>query len=157
MNNAAHDNLGLPKGTVIVELRDAKTGRLKSRDTYENLFVTTGRRAVADALRGNVTSNRGQITYCSVGTGTNVPAAADTTLQTELYRKLVSVRSVSTNTAIFKTFFNQTEANGVLREAGLFGDDASDTANSGTLFARVNINRTKTTSDTLTITWMVTV
>lgn len=140
-----------------MEIHDAKTGKLKFRKLHKNLFVTAGKQSIADALRGNVSNNTGQITYCAVGTGTNVPNVSDTTLQTELSRKQVSVRSVSGKIATFKTFFNQDEANGALKEAGLFGALATSTANTGTLFARVNINRTKSSSDTLTLTWSVTV
>lgn len=145
------------KGEVLVEIFDAKTGRLKESAHYKNLVVTAAKNAIADALRGNVANNQGQITYCAVGTSTTSPALADTQLNAEIARKLISVRSASGNVATFKTFFNQSEANGVLKEAGLFGGLASDTLNTGTLFCHVNINRTKTSSDTLTLTWAVTV
>lgn len=144
-------------GRVIVEIHDAATGKLKSRDVLHNLFVTAGKNSVADALRGNVANNKGQVTHCAVGTGTNVPALGDVALQAEIYRKAVSVRTSSGRVATFKTFFNQNEANGTLKEAGLFGDLATTVPNSGTLFARLNINRTKSASDTLTLTWAVTV
>lgn len=144
-------------GECLIEIRDAKTGRLKSRELVKNLVVTTGKTSIAQALRGDVANNKGQITYCAVGTGTNVPAAGDTALQTEVDRKQVSIRSNTANVAEFQTFFNQNEANGVLREAGLFGDLATDVAGSGTLFSRLNINRTKTSNDTLTLTWRITV
>lgn len=154
MEQQARDELQI-EGTVIVEIHDAATGRLKSCDVLKNLFVTAGKRSVAQALRGNVANNKGQITYCAVGTGTNSPTTNDTALQTELYRKQVSVREADGQTAVFKTFFNTSEAVGALKEAGLFGDDASSTPGSGTLFARLNINRTKSAADTLTITWMI--
>ncbi len=144
-------------GECLVEIHDAKTGRLKFSKLYKNLFVTTGKYQVAQALRGNVEANVGQISYCAVGTGTNVPALADVQLQTEIARKQVSVRSALNAQATFQTFFNQDEANGVLREAGLFGASATVLANSGVLFCRLNLNRTKTASDTLTLTWGVTV
>src|SRR5687767_8055262 len=86
-------------GECIVEIRDAITGALKSRDHVRNLVVTAGKQSIAESLRGNVANNKGQITYCAVGTGTNPPNAADTGLQTELYRKQISVRSSSGKTA----------------------------------------------------------
>ena len=147
----------VPTGKVHIEIRDAKTGKLKFEDLVNNMFVTAGKNSIADALRGTSESNKGIITYCALGTGTNAPALVDTDLQTELVRKLVSVRSVSGNVATFQTFFTTSEGNGTLREAGLFGDDATATANSGTLFCRASINRTKTSSDTLTLSWAVTI
>lgn len=140
------------KGHVVIELKDVKTGKI-IRDEYDNLFVTTGRNAIAERARGGDT---GKITYCAVGTGTNVPSASDTTLQTEVFRKLIASRTRSGYVVTFKAFYNTSEANAALKEAGLFGDDATGTTDSGTLFARVNINRTKNSSQTLTISWDVT-
>lgn len=151
-----NDNFQLT-GEVLVETHDAKTGELKSSDRYKNLVVTSAKNAIADALRGNVANNNGQITYCALGTSTASPAAGDTTLVAEIARKLVSIRSASGKIATFKTFFNQSEGNGVIKEVGLFGGAATDTADSGTLYCRTNISRTKTSSDTLTLTWSVTV
>lgn len=147
----------VPKGRVQIILHDALTGKIKEIQNYNNMFVTAGKNSMAAALMGTIANTKGIITYCALGTGSTAPALANTALQTELFRKLVSVRSVSTNQALFETFFTTSEANGTLREAGLFGDDASGTANSGTLFCRTAINRTKTTGDTLTLRWTVTI
>ncbi len=151
-----HDKI-IPAGKVLIEIRDAKTGKLKSRDLVNNTFCTVGKNAIADALRGTETNTRGIITWCALGTNSTAPTAADIKLGTEIFRKLISVRSVAANVAQFQTFFTTAEANGSLREAGLFGDDASATTDSGTLFSKLAINRTKTSSDTLTLTWSITI
>lgn len=151
------DKLLSIKGSVEVILKDAKTGKIKFDEHYTNMFVTAGKNAIADALRGNTVNNRGIVTYCAVGTGITAPALANTTLETELFRKLISVRSATANVALFETFYTTSEAIGTLKEAGLFGDDATSTADSGTLFCRVAINRTKTANDTLTLRWGVTI
>ncbi len=156
MNISAVDNVKIT-GECIVEIHDAKTGKLKSYDHIKNLVVDSGKVSIASSLAGIRNNHQGEITYCAVGTGTDAPLAANTLLQIELYRKQISVRSASGKTAIFKTFFNQSEANGLLKEAGLFGEAATATADTGTLFCRLNINRTKSSNDTLTLTWMVTV
>lgn len=145
------------RGECIVEIRDAKTNRLKSRDHIKNLVVSAGKVSIAKSLRGVVSNNNGQITFCAVGTGTNSPVAGNVALQTELYRKQISIRTSDGQTATFKTFFNQSEAIGTLRECGLFGDLATSTPGSGTLYCRLNVNRTKSSNDTLTLTWMVTI
>lgn len=144
-------------GKVLIEIRDGKTGVLKHSEIITNMVVTAGKDSMADALRGTETNSKGIITYCALGTSSVAPALADVQLGTEIFRKLVSVRSVNGNTAVFQTFFTTSEGNGTLREAGLFGDAASGTANSGTLFCRVAISRTKTSNDTLSITWNVTI
>lgn len=147
----------VPKGKVIIQIFDAKTGKLKSEDITDNLVTTAGKVSIADGLRGTETSNKGIITYCALGTNATAPAAGNTDLGTELFRKLVSVRSVASNVATFQTYFTTSEGNGTLREAGLFGDDATDTVNTGTLFCHAAISRTKTSSDTLTLAWSVTI
>jgi hypothetical protein len=144
----------VPTGKVLFDYHNVE------KDTHEyilvdNMFVTAGKNSVASRLIE--TASKGMITYCGLGTGITAPAAGDIELQTEIYRKLISVRSVSGNIATFQTYFTTAEANGTLKEAGLFGDDATDTANSGTLFCRTAINRTKTSSDTLTLSWAVTI
>jgi len=144
----------IPKGKVLLELRNVKTGRV-TRDMIDNMVVTLGKESIADALRGTTSDSRGIITYCALGTGSTAPALGDSVLETEIERKLVSVRSVANNIATFETFFTTAEGNGSLREAGLFGDDASDTVDTGTLFCRLAIDREKTASDTLTLRWRV--
>jgi len=99
----------------------------------------------------------GYITYCALGTGSTAPVAGNTTLGTEIFRKLVSVKSVSANVATFQTFFTSSEGNGTLGEAGLFGDAATASSGTGTLFSRLLISRVKTSSDTLTLTWTITI
>lgn len=150
------NDLVVPTGKILIDLYNTIT---KKHDIQlvKNMFVTAGKNSLADGLRGTTENNKGTITYCAVGTGVTAPALGNTTLQTEIFRKLISVRSVSGNVATFQIFFTTSEANGTLREAGLFGDDASGTANSGTLFCRAAINRTKSSSDTLTFTWSVTI
>lgn len=144
------DSLNLT-GQVIVEIHDAATGKLKSRDIIKNMVVTAGKQSIARLLSGDTTNGNGVITFAAVGTGTALPTAGDIKLQTELTRKQVSIRNIIGKIASFKTFFNQDEANGVLREIGLFGGLATTTSDSGTLFARLNISRTKSSNDTLSI------
>lgn len=142
-------------GTVEVILTNAETGKIRYQKTH-NLVTDVGKASMADGLRGTE-AGKGVITYCALGTDATAPDPANTTLGAELFRKLVSVRSVTDNAALFETFFTVSEGNGSLKEAGLFGDDASGTADSGTLFCHTAINRTKTSADTLTLRWTVTI
>lgn len=155
-HNMKTQDIVIPKGKLALTFHNVITGKKETIFT-ENLIVTTGKNAIADGLRGNTTNNKGIITYCAVGTGETEPNISDTELETELFRKEISVRSVDGNTALFEIFFTTAEANGALKEAGLFGDDASGVADSGTLFCRTAIDRTKSTSETLTIHWYVTI
>lgn len=143
----------VPSGKILITLRNIYTGKI-TQDLVNNMFVTAGKYSVAQGLRD---VNKGMITYCALGTGITAPALADTQLQTEIFRKLISVRSTVNNTTTFQTFFTTSEGNGILREAGLFGDDATAISGSGILFARAAINRVKSLSDTLTLSWAITV
>lgn len=148
----------IPRGHIALYIHDAKTGKLRSLDIKKNMFVTTGKNSIAQRLRGDTTNNRGEISYCALGTSSVAPQLTDIKLITEIQRKLISTREINTgaaNSAEFTTFFNTSEGNGVLREAGLFGDNASATVDSGTLFCRTAINRTKSSADTLTLVWNV--
>lgn len=128
-----------------------KDGNVVEVQKTKNLITTAAKNSWASAFRGSTTNNQGIGTYHAVGTGTTAPALGNTTLEAEIFRKLVSVRSSSGNVASFQTFFTTSEANGTLKELGLFGDSASGTADTGTLFARVAIDRVKTSNDTLTV------
>lgn len=144
-------------GFLTLEFTNVHTGK-KRVAKYKNMVVTFGKNGIAQRLAGQ---NSGEITYCALGTGTTAPALGDTQMQTELFRKLISVRSYTNNAATFQTYFGTSEANGTLREAGLFGNGvgrtATDTSGTGQLYCRTAINRTKTSSDTLTLTWTVTI
>ena len=142
------------KGHVKFKFRNVLTGKVEIIEV-DNLVTTAGKVAIIQNLRG--VSSRGQINYCAVGTDATAPDVADTVLGTELARKLISVRSNTSNVATFQTFFNTSEANGTLAEAGLFGDAATTSADTGTLFCHTAISKTKTSAETLTITWTTTI
>jgi len=142
---------------VVLTYRDAQTGKINERIKAHNLVVDSGLASIIGRIVGGDSPvTKGTITYCALGTGTNAPASGDTQLQTEVFRKQVSVRSSTANVGRFRTFFNTDEANATLKEAGLFGDSASATANSGTLFCRLSIDRAKTSAETLTLDWEIT-
>lgn len=143
----------VPKGKVLITIQNVLTGKI-TQGLTDNMVVTLGKNAIAAGL---FDSSRGMITYCALGTSAVAPALSDTNLVAEIARKQVSVPSVSSNVATFTTFFTTSEAVGTLREAGLFGETASTIPGSGTLFCRTAINRVKSSNDTLTLQWSVTI
>lgn len=146
-------------GILTLDLFDAKSGKLKERQVYHNMFVTIGKQSVARWLQGDTTA--GPITWAAVGTNGTAPALTDTMLKAEISRKQIAVRSFATNAAQFQTYFGTADGNGTLLEAAMFGDTgingASSTPNSGCLFVKAAISRVKTVNDTLTMTWTITV
>lgn len=157
MKTKFNDELVKVKGEIVLEFCNVKTGKVR-RYVYRNMFVTYGKNAIAQRFAGN---DVGQITHCALGTGTTAPALGDTALETEIARKEISVRSYLNNVFTGQTYFTTQEANGTLREAGLFGVGvgrvASLVSGSGQLFARAAMNRVKTSNDTLTLSWTITI
>jgi hypothetical protein len=138
--------------------RDA-SGNVVSDHTYRNVVPTVGHAALAAQL-ANAGTYPVKATYIAVGSDATAPAAGDTTLGTEVARKAIAGASNTSNVATIDGFFNETEANAVLAEAGLFGDgsaiQATATADTGILYSHVAISETKSASETLTITFTMT-
>jgi hypothetical protein len=144
-------------GKVKCILKNVNTGQVTIKE-YDNIVVTCGKVAVARRLGGLGTyANEGQVTYGATGTGTTTPAITDIKLTTELTRKLISSSSISGNISIIRAFFNTSESNGALKEFGLFGEAATGSADSGTMFNHVLIDITKTVADTLTFEIQITI
>lgn len=151
------DQLKNIKGEIILTFTNVKTGKVR-RYSYKNMILTFMHNAIAQRMAGQAA---GDITYLAVGTGTTAPVESDTKLQTEIARKLISVRQYSGNVFIATTYFTTSEANGTLREAALYGNGvgrvATTTPDSGQIYTRVAINRTKSPADTLTVEYRVTI
>ena len=142
-------------GKYTFTIRDIKTGKVKRVYKYKNIVPTTGRSAIINNIFNVSPTNTLLANYVALGSGTNAPANTDTQLQTETYRNLVASRSEDNNIGYLTGFFNATETTGTYREAGIFMN-ATATANSGVLLSRVAINITKSSSESLTCDWELT-
>jgi len=142
---------------IICTLEHIHTGE-KIVKEFHNVICTVGKVAIARRLAGiALLANEGEITYGATGTNTNVPAAGNTTLGTEIERKQVASSSYTTNTCEIRTFFTAAESVGALKEFGLFGEAASGVADSGTLFNHAVISVTKSALQTLTVSVVFTI
>lgn len=137
-------------------IRDKATGEVKRVYEYDNLNPTIMKTMIANNLAESSPDNSMSIEYVGLGSGTNAPSASDTQLQTEVYRNVVASKTNANNVVYITGFFQDTEVTGTFREAALFSD-ATAVANSGILVSRVAINVTKSSSETLTIDWTITV
>lgn len=137
------------------EVHDAN-GNLKQKVTQRNLIPSVAKAAFAKQMAGTNTQQIGQNLYIALGTNSTTPAVGDTTLGTEVLRKIVGLPLDSGATATLKAFFNQTEATGTYREFGLFGNGASAvasvTANTGVMFSKLPTNVAVGPTETLTVT-----
>lgn len=118
-----------------------------------NLVVTAGKNLIRDLL-DNAAGVTG-LNYFAVGIVSDAPDLGDTTLAFEKFRNTITTTTTADNKLTIIYFLTALEANGeTLVEAGIFGDDATSTPDSGTLFARVThevIN--KTAAKAVTYTW----
>ena len=134
------------KGHLKIELN----GELV-RD-IDNLVVTAGKGFVASRMIG---TSAGVMTHMAVGTGTTDPAARDTALETQVGSRKAFTTSASVSGAVvtYVCAFSAGEGTGALTEAGIFNASSSGTMLCRTEFSVVN----KGASDSMTITWTVTV
>lgn len=137
------------KGSVHVQLFDENMN-LKQEHEDHNLIVTVGKNYLADWLTQPTQADY-FMRYIGLGTGTNAPAAGDTTLQTELSTRVAGTLTSSTNTWQNAATFGPGVDTGAITEAGLFSASSS-----GTMFARqVFAVYNKAAGDTLIVTWSV--
>lgn len=137
---------------VHAVLRD-KDGNLKYEEHGANLVTTAGKQHIADQLSS--TPGQAAMSHMALGTGAVAAAIGDTTLGTELDRNALTSRTDSGAVVTYIGDWAAGDATSAsIREAGIF-----NAASSGTLLARYVFaaNIDKQASDTLQVTWTVTV
>lgn len=138
-----------------LRVRVVRDGKVIQEVSKKNLVVNAGLTLLANRLSDASPDSGCLINYIAVGTGTDSPDAADTTLQTENARKAVASRTNSGAVAAISTVFNAGEVpTSTLKEVGIF-IDATGTVDSGTLFARQNIDVAVTAIDSVFIDWRI--
>jgi len=144
------------KGHLKITIRDKESGEIKRVHEYDNLICTVGKTMIANNLTSGSPDNTMVINYVALGSDGTSPAAGDTTLGTEVYRNTVASETNANNVAYITGFFDATETTGTYLEAGLFSDGGAG-ADTGVLVSHVNINVTKSNTETLTIDWTITI
>jgi hypothetical protein len=115
-----------------------------------NLVVTTGKEYVASRMKDATTT---AMSHMAVGSGSTSPAAGDTALGSELDRQALASTTVSSNEITYVATFGAGDGTGAISEAGLFNAASGGDMLCRTTFGVVN----KGASDSMTITWVVTV
>ena len=131
------------KGKLKIALND------KVVQEVDNLVVTAGKNFVADRMKNNSTV----MGYMAVGTGTTAAAAGNTTLGSESDRNALTSTTVTNNEVAYVGTWAAGDASVAITEAGLFSASSGGTMLARTVFSAVN----KGASDSLTITWTITV
>jgi hypothetical protein len=142
---------------VKIEVIDVDTNELLQTIEKHNLVTTLGKNLVRDML--GMASGITGLNYIAMGTDDTVAAITDTVLGAEEHRDVFTDTLYDTAKVTFKYYLDSSTANGVtLVEAGLFGDNATASADSGTLFARVvHTDIVKTSSVAVTYSWDITI
>ncbi len=111
------------KGWAIVE---HKNGKMERIDLDDDLVVTSGLNYYQQRTYSNTIA---KMSYGAVGTGTNTPQTSDTTLQTEILRKALSVQTNPTVGKLHLEFIiDFQEGNGnTFTEVGIFNASANGT------------------------------
>ena len=146
------------KGHIKIELFD-KDGNLKQIIEKDNTFMAVGDAHVADALA--LTQGEAAMGFMSVGTGSTAFTTASTTLNSEIDRNSLDASypdqtiGADDNDIVYKANWAAGDATDALTEAGIFNSSVAD---QGTMLAAATFSViNKGASDTLTITWTVTV
>lgn len=137
-------------GSVNVVIHD-ESGKQKENFTIPNLVVTTGLAYIASRMKDTTAT---AMTHMAVGTGSTAAAAGNTALETQLGSRVsLTSTTVTSNSIAYVASFGAGVATGALTEAGIFNASTSGTMLCRTVFAVIN----KGASDTMTITWTITI
>jgi len=144
------ENVKGTKGELHIVLRD-EAGNVKQEVTVPNLVVTTGLNYIASRMKDATAT---AMTHMGVGSGTVDPAAGDTALGSALGARIALTSTTVTANAIeYVATFGAGSGTGAVTEAGIFNALTSGTMLCRTEFAVIN----KGASDSMTITWTVTI
>lgn len=125
------------KGTFVVQ--GIRQGVEVARWEAPNLITAAGMHAVANTLL-NIGGFGGGLTYVALGTSSTAPTTADLRLGAEAARRRFDIRERAIgNSALFYAYFPNSTIPTSIQEMGVFGYGATDTVNTGQLFAHVLI------------------
>ena len=136
-------------GSVNVVVRD-EDGAVKQDFTVPNLVVDSGLDYIASRMEGTTDT---VMSHMAVGTNNTAADASDTTLGTEAARVALTSTTVTNNAVAYVATFAAGTGTGALTEAGIFNDSSAGDMLCRTVFSVIN----KGASDSMTVTWTVTI
>jgi len=132
------------------------TGKLKialngeTVQEVDNLVVTDGKGYVASRMKD---ASATAMSHMAIGSGSTAAAAGNSALGSELGRVALTSTAVSAAVVTYTATFAAGTGTGAVTEAGILNASSSGTLLCRTVFSVVN----KGSSDSMTITWTVTV
>ena len=132
------------------------TGKLKialngeTVQEVDNLVVTAGKGYVASRMKDATAT---AMSHMAIGSGSTAAAASDTALGNQLGRVALTSTAVSAAVVTYTATFGAGTGTGAVTEAGILNASSGGALLCRTVFSVVN----KGASDSMTITWTVTV
>ena len=136
-------------GGLRVEVKD-KDGNVKDSRELKNLVVTAGLGYIASRMKE---ATADVMTHMAIGTDNTAAAAGNTALGNEAARQALTSTTVSSNTVEYVASFAAGTGTGAITEAGVLNAASGGTMLCRTVFSVVN----KGASDSMTITWTITI
>tara|TARA_R100001460_G_scaffold35746_2_gene68668 strand:- start:2996 stop:3421 length:426 start_codon:yes stop_codon:yes gene_type:complete len=138
-----NDGLKL-KGKLAISLNG------KIVQEVDNLVVTAGKGYVASRIKD---ASATAMSHMAIGSGSTAAAASDTALGSQLGRVALTSTTVSNAVVTYVASFPAGTGTGAVTEAGILNASSGGTLLCRTVFSVVN----KGASDSMTVTWTVTV
>lgn len=138
-----NDGLKL-KGKLAISLNG------KIIQEVDNLVVTAGKGYVASRMKDTTAT---AMSHMAIGSGSTAAAASDTALGNQLGRVALTSTTVSNAVVTYVASFPAGTGTGAVTEAGILNASSGGTMLCRTVFSVVN----KGASDSMTVTWTVTV
>jgi len=136
-------------GKLTVEIKD-KDGKIKDTRELTNLVVSDGLDFIASRMKDATAT---AMSHMAIGTGSTAAASGDSALGTEAARQALTSTTVSSNTVEYVASFAAGTGTGAITEAGVLNNSSGGTLLCRTVFSVVN----KGASDSMTITWTITI
>ena len=138
-------------GKLRIVVQDEVTGEIKHDIETTNLVVDTGLNYIASRMVGTA---KNVMSHMAVGSSDTAAAPEDTNVGSILgSRKALTSATATANAVEYQATFAAGEGTGAVKEAGIFNASTSGDMLCRTVFDVIN----KGASDSMTITWTVTV
>ena len=136
-------------GKLTVEIKN-KQGEVIDVREVKNLVVDDGLEYIASRMKDTSAT---AMSHMAIGTGSTAAAAGNTALGTEAARQALTSTTVTANAVAYVASFAAGTGTGAITEAGILNAGSGGTLLCRTVFSVVN----KGASDSMTITWTVTI
>ena len=136
-------------GKLTVEIKNDKGVVVETREV-KNLVVDDGLGFIASRMKDATAT---AMSHMAIGTGSTAAAASDSSLGSEAARQALTSTTVTANAVAYVASFAAGTGTGAITEAGILNAASGGTLLCRTVFSVVN----KGASDSMTITWTVTI